>query len=82
MKHTPLLSPTVKKLILYRLPLAAWMAAFNEKLGVPRGLAAMGVTPAMLPAIAEAATKDHCHPTNPRPATVADYQAILEQSMG
>jgi len=62
--------------------LADWMAAFNEKLGVPRGLAAMGVTPAMLPAIAEAATKDHCHPTNPRPATVADYQAILEQSMG
>ena len=62
--------------------LADWMAAFNEKLGVPRGLAAMGVSPAMLPAIAEAATKDHCHPTNPRPATVADYQAILEQSMG
>ncbi len=61
--------------------LADWMAAFNEKLGVPGGLAAMGVTPAMLPAIAEAATKDHCHPTNPRPATVADYQAILEQSM-
>ncbi len=62
--------------------LADWMAAFNERLGVPRGLAAMGVSPAMLPAIAEAATKDHCHPTNPRPATVADYQAILEQSMG
>ncbi len=62
--------------------LADWMAAFNERLGVPRGLAAMGVNPAMLPAIAEAATKDHCHPTNPRPATVADYQAILEQSMG
>ena len=36
--------------------LADWMAAFNERLGIPSGLAAMGVTPAMLPAIAEAAT--------------------------
>jgi alcohol dehydrogenase class IV len=62
--------------------LADWMAAFNERLGIPSGLAAMGVTPAMLPAIAEAATKDHCHATNPRPATVADYRAIMEQSMG
>ncbi|MDP6351817.1 MAG: iron-containing alcohol dehydrogenase [Alphaproteobacteria bacterium] len=62
--------------------LADWMAAFNRRLAIPSGLAAMGVTRTMLPAIAEAATRDHCHATNPRPATVADYQALLEESMG
>jgi alcohol dehydrogenase class IV len=40
----------------------------------------MGVPREALPAIAEAATRDHCHGTNPRPASAADYLGILERS--
>jgi alcohol dehydrogenase class IV len=58
------------------------VVAFNRRLGMPAGLAEMGVTEALLPGIAEAALADHCHATNPRPATREDYQALLEQSMG
>jgi alcohol dehydrogenase class IV len=62
--------------------LVDWVVAFNRHVGIPAGLAEMGVSEAMLPAIAEAALGDHCHATNPRRATREDYQAILEQSMG
>ncbi|MFZ5557176.1 MAG: iron-containing alcohol dehydrogenase [Pseudomonadota bacterium] len=56
------------------------IADLNAALGLPPGLAAMGVTRGELPAIAEAATRDHCHATNPRPASAADYLALLEAS--
>jgi hypothetical protein len=59
---------------------AAAIAALNARLGLPKGLAAMGVPRDVLPMIAEAATKDHCHATNPRPASAADYLAILDAS--
>ena len=59
---------------------AAAIAALNGRLGLPRGLGAMGVPRDVLPAIAEAATKDHCHATNPRPASVANYLGILQAS--
>jgi len=52
----------------------------NQRLGLPAGLQAMGVSKQALHGIAEAAPKDHCHGTNPRKASVADYLAILEQS--
>jgi len=52
----------------------------NRRLGLPAGLKAMGVPPAALAQIAEAAPKDHCHATNPRPASVRDYLGILEES--
>jgi alcohol dehydrogenase class IV len=56
------------------------IAELNAALGLPPGLAAMGVAREELPAIAEAATRDHCHATNPRPAAAADYLAMLEAS--
>lgn len=56
------------------------IAALNARLGLPAGLKAMGVPREALPKIAEAAPKDHCHATNPRLATVADYLAILDQA--
>jgi hypothetical protein len=56
------------------------IADLNRRLGLPAGLGRMGVPRDVLPRIAAAAPKDHCHATNPRPAAVGDYLAILEQS--
>jgi alcohol dehydrogenase class IV len=55
--------------------------AMNQRLGLPSGLAAMGVTEDMFGKIIEGATADHCHKTNPRIATDEDYASILRQSM-
>jgi alcohol dehydrogenase class IV len=55
--------------------------ALNQRLGLPSGLAAMGVTPEMFPKIIEGAMADHCHKTNPRTPTADDYAALLKQSM-
>jgi alcohol dehydrogenase class IV len=49
---------------------------------MPANLAEMGVTEAMIPGIAELAVADHCTATNPRPAGVEDYVALLHEAMG
>lgn len=56
------------------------IAQLNARLGLPANLGAMGVKRESLQRIAEAAPKDHCHGTNPRKASVADYLAILEEA--
>jgi alcohol dehydrogenase class IV len=53
----------------------------NARLGLPTGLAAMGVTASMFDAVITGAMADHCHKTNPRIATPDDYRAMLEQAM-
>jgi 4-hydroxybutyrate dehydrogenase len=58
------------------------VAALNKRLGLPTTLRAMGVPEQVLPAMAEAATRDHCHATNPRIATQADYLGLLREAMG
>jgi alcohol dehydrogenase class IV len=55
-------------------------AALNERLGMPSGLRAMGVTEEMMETVARAALKDHCHGTNPRLATEAEYLEILRRA--
>jgi 4-hydroxybutyrate dehydrogenase len=61
--------------------LADWAAGLTGRLGLPRGLEAMGVRHDQIPAIAEAAAGDHLSETNPRPATAADYAGLLAESM-
>ena len=56
------------------------MTKLNQRLRMPSGLTAMGVTEEMLRPVAEDAMKDHCHATNPRLATPDDYVAILRES--
>jgi alcohol dehydrogenase class IV len=60
--------------------LAEWVAGLTRRLGMPRSLSEMKVPRAVLPAIAEAAVKDHSAASNPRAATAADYAAMLDAS--
>jgi alcohol dehydrogenase class IV len=53
----------------------------NARLGLPAGLAAMGVTRDLFERIIDGAMVDHCHKTNPRLATRDDYREMLEASM-
>lgn len=55
--------------------------AMTGRLGLPTGLAQLGVTRAMFPGIIGGALKDHSHRTNPRVASGADYEAMLDASM-
>lgn len=53
----------------------------NRRLGLPSGLAAVGVTSELFDRIISGAMADHCHKTNPRLATPDDYRDMLEASM-
>jgi hypothetical protein len=53
----------------------------NARLGLPSGLAAMGVQHRQFDAIITGALADHCHKTNPRIATVDEYREMLAQAL-
>ena len=53
----------------------------NARLGLPKGLAAMGVTEALFEPVITGALADHCHKMNPRLASPEDYRQMLVQSM-
>jgi alcohol dehydrogenase class IV len=53
----------------------------NARLGLPKGLAEMGVQRDWFPKIIEGALADHCHKTNPREASVKDYEQMLAASL-
>jgi 4-hydroxybutyrate dehydrogenase len=53
----------------------------NARLGLPTGLAAMGVERGQFDHIIKGALADHCHGTNPRIASVGDYEEMLGESM-
>jgi 4-hydroxybutyrate dehydrogenase len=58
------------------------ITALNARLGLPAGLAALGVGPELDERIVELALRDHCHKTNPRIASADDYRALLAASRG
>jgi 4-hydroxybutyrate dehydrogenase len=60
--------------------LAEAVARLNGRLALPASLGAMGVPRAVFPRMVEGALADHSHPTNPRPATEADYLALFEET--
>ncbi len=53
----------------------------NSRLGLPSGLAAMGVQRESFDRVVQGALADHCHKTNPREASREDYLQMLETSL-
>jgi hypothetical protein len=53
----------------------------NARLGLPSGLAAMGVERDWFDKIIVGALADHCHKTNPRIATAEEYEQLLAESL-
>jgi hypothetical protein len=60
--------------------LAEAIHAMNARLGMPRGLKALGVGTDLYEKIIDGAMADHCHKTNPRLATREDYLEMLRTS--
>ena len=57
------------------------ITAMNARLGLPKGLAEMGVTPDCFDQVIAGAMADHCHKTNPRLATEQEYREMLNAAM-
>ena len=58
-----------------------WLKHLKQQIGIQGGLAAHGVTEAMLPRMAALAEADFTNGTNPRKATAADYERLLRQAL-
>jgi alcohol dehydrogenase class IV len=56
------------------------VSALNERLGIPKGLGAMGLEHDTIENIAQGALGDHCHLSTPRQPTKAEYIDLIEQS--
>ena len=61
--------------------LALAIVDMNARLGLPAGLAALGVQPHCFDKVIDGALADHCHKTNPRIASAEDYRAMLKAAM-
>jgi 4-hydroxybutyrate dehydrogenase len=61
--------------------IGAAIVDMNARLGLPTGLAAMGVAPAQFDQIIVGALADHCHKTGPRLASDQDYREMLLKAL-
>ncbi len=57
------------------------LRGLREKIGLPNGLGAEGVTKADVPKLADKAMEDACHRSNPRPCTREDMVKLYETSL-
>lgn len=57
------------------------LRALRERVGIPNGLAAEGITKADIPKLAEKAVEDACHRLNPRPCMREDMAKLYDLSL-
>ena len=57
------------------------LRALREKIGLPNGLSAEGITKADIPKLADKAMEDACHRSNPRACTREDMVKLYELSL-
>ncbi len=60
---------------------ARGLRSLATRIGLPRGLAALGVERASLPSLVEGALADMCMATNPRPMSGADVLSLYERAL-
>jgi len=58
-----------------------WLKALKQEIGIVPNLTAAGVTRGAIPRLAEIATADICHQTNPRPVTSGDFERLFAEAM-
>ena len=61
---------------------ATAVAELNSRLGIPKGLSAVGLKDDTIEQIADGALGDHCHLSTPRQPTKAQYVELIRQSWG
>jgi 1,3-propanediol dehydrogenase len=61
--------------------LAERVRELADEAGVPKGLAAFGVTEDVLPQLAQSTLRDACLSTNPREADAADIEALFRAAL-
>lgn len=62
--------------------LAEAVEAINVDLGLPAGLAAMGVSEDKIPYLVQHSSKDFCAMTNPRPTSPEEFEQLFHDAMG
>lgn len=58
-----------------------WLARFNAELGLPSGLAAVGVKEEHIAALVEIAVNDVCHSCNERDVSAEDFEALFREAL-
>lgn len=61
--------------------LATAFEGYNATLGMPKSLGKMGVTPNIIPQVAQWSFEDHSTATNPRPASSSDFEQMLTDTL-
>lgn len=59
-----------------------WIEGLSTRLGLPQTLHEVGIQRDQLPALLDVAQADPCHPSNPRPVTRADFEAMYLEVFG
>jgi alcohol dehydrogenase class IV len=57
-----------------------YLFEMNERLGLPLRLRDIGVTQVHLEPLSELALADFCHPNNPKPVSLEDFQSLYQKA--
>ena len=61
--------------------LADFVEKLNADLGLPRGIATLGITADMIPSLAAHSAQDVCTATNPKPVDAATYERLFAEAL-